>query len=98
MAERGAPRTRDRIFPPSGGVTFHRIAMKKRATPSVLSPLRALICMPNYPLANTRRLARARARDVLLRSNGSVRAYIACTVKYRTRPLRLPGLPADDEL
>lgn len=40
---------------------------KEPATPSVLSPLRALICIPNYPLANTS----SRVRDMLLQSNES---------------------------
>ncbi|KAL0109006.1 hypothetical protein PUN28_014239 [Cardiocondyla obscurior] len=53
---------------------------KKRATPPVLSPLRALICIPNYPLANTP----SRARDMLLQSNESPRAYrVPVSDKYR---------------
>lgn len=70
---------------------------KKRATSPVLSPLRALICIPNYPLANTP----SRARDMLLQSNESPRAYrVPVPDKYRfARHARARrDLRRDDEL
>lgn len=97
----GAPKkySRDQIFPPIGGVTFHQrgcggggggepVAKKRATPPAVLSPLRALICIPNYPLANTP----SRARDMLLQSNESPRAHIAYPFvpdKYRLGSARL---------